>query len=220
MTDPQSITKDVYEDTSVVHDYVKKHSINPALKEIIEKKFAPLVKPAGKVLDLGCGPGHDSQILFDLGFEVIGLDYSQQMIKKAKDLYRESNKLKFIVADMRKLSKLFDENSFDGVWAAASIIHLPREEVKSVLVNLSKIVKNEGIIFFGLKEGDGEELKTDNERYGNKQIQRFFTYWDKDEFTSLAQQTNMKLIDYSQFISSPDQKNKTRWARLFYKVQK
>jgi len=103
------------------------------------RKFVYLVKKNGgsKVLDLGCGSGIQSKQLSEAGLSVVGFDLSQRMINQAK---KRAPKAKFIAGDMTKMD--FPEESLDGVFAQASLLHIPKKLIpkvlKSICLGLSK----------------------------------------------------------------------------------
>ena len=135
-------------------------------KELAE--FAELVKKnGGRVLDCGCGSGVQSKELFDRGLEIVGMDLSPKMIYEAK---KRVPKAKFVVGDMTKMN--FAKGSFGGVYARASLLHVPKKLVPRVLKSINKILKNGGILYLALKEGKGEGEVVD-ERFGKK-VRRFF----------------------------------------------
>jgi len=73
------------------------------------------VKPGERILDLGCGTGYLTQQIADLGAEVVGIDYSPEMIQKAKETYPD---VSFSVADASKFS--FTE-PFDAIFSNAAL---------------------------------------------------------------------------------------------------
>src|SRR3989338_11580752 len=113
------------------------------------EKFVSLVKQSGgkKVLDLGCGSGIQSKQLFQAGLEVVGLDLSPEMIREAK---KRVPKGKFIVGDMTEM--VFPIESFDGVFAQASLLHIPKKLIPEVLGSIHKILRTKGILYLALKE--------------------------------------------------------------------
>ncbi len=113
------------------------------------EKFVFLVKKSGgnKVLDLGCGSGIQSKQLFQSGLEVIGLDFSPEMIKEAK---KRVPRAKFVVSDMTKMD--FLKESFNGVFAQASLLHIPKKLVPKVLGLIHKILKTNGVLYLALKD--------------------------------------------------------------------
>jgi ubiquinone/menaquinone biosynthesis C-methylase UbiE len=78
------------------------------VKEKIDK-FIRLL-PGKRVLDVGCGPGHDTNYLTERGFECLGIDLSKKMIQIAKKNFKG----RFKVADFFNLR--FRDNVFDGLW--------------------------------------------------------------------------------------------------------
>src|SRR3989304_3990742 len=149
-------------------------------KELAE--FAELVKKnGGRVLDCGCGSGVQSKELFDRGLEVVGVDLSPKMVSEAK---KRVPKAKFAVGDMTKMN--FAKGSFGGVYAGASLLHIPKKLVPKVLKSINKMLKNGGILYLELKEGEGEGEVVD-ERFGKK-LRRFFSFFKTAEIKKLLSQ--------------------------------
>jgi len=63
------------------------------------------------------------------------------MILQAKKLKQVSNPPKFLVGDMTKLTELFHEDSFDAIWASASLLHITEEELPVVLAGMHQITQ-------------------------------------------------------------------------------
>lgn len=208
----QRITKSVYEDPQVIAGYIEKRSQNPALFQLVES-FAKTI-PGKRVIDLGCGPGHDAYHFADLGFKTVGVDYSSEMIKAAKILKQNENPPEFRVGDMRQIGDMFPENSFDGAWASASLLHIPHDEAPKVLKGIHKIVKDGGRVYVGLKDGDEGEQVLFYTGYG-KPIEREFIFWGKERFQQLAENSGFSVIDQKR-----DKKGDTTWLNLFLEVQK
>lgn len=119
------LTQQAYLDPAVVAGYVAEHGKKPKLIPTLEH-FAALL-PGQRVLDLGMGPGQDSWHLADLGFNVVGVDFSPEMVHAAENLESSPNRPTFLEGDMTQLAKMFPENSFDGAWVSASLLHIARE---------------------------------------------------------------------------------------------
>lgn len=118
--------------------------------------FTRVVKKNGKILDFGCGSGRDSLYFKNHGYCVSALDGSKEMCKITKDLCNIEVKEMFF-EDFK------EENTYDGIWACASLLHLPKEEITKVLKNLSISLKENGYIYVSFKYGDFEGVR--NERY-------------------------------------------------------
>ncbi|MCX6701684.1 MAG: class I SAM-dependent methyltransferase, partial [Candidatus Zambryskibacteria bacterium] len=110
-------------------------------------KFIGLTK--GKVLDVGSGPGRDGSILKEAGLDVVCLDASESMIKLSKE-----RGLNSVVGDFNSLP--FKNESFEGVWAYTSLLHIPKSEVKKPLSEIQRVLKLGGIFGLGLIEGETE----------------------------------------------------------------
>jgi|SRR3989344_318544 len=172
------------------------------------KKFAKMVRENGgfRVLDLGCGSGVQSKQLLEEGLEVVGLDLSQKMIEEAE---KKISKAKFIVGDMTKMP--FTSTSFDGIYARASLLHVPKELMPKALESILKILKSKGILYLAVKKGEGEgEVK--EEKYG-KRVKRFFSFFGEEEMGKLLDKAGFKIIDMSSEVKVKG--SKTVWIEVF-----
>jgi len=97
----------------------------------------------------------------------------------------------FVVGDMREIGEQFPEDSFDGAWVCASLLHIEREDVPKVLAGLRKVVVDNGKIYIGLKRGEGEELKQE-EKYGPKMARRFI-YWQRENFEPVLENAGFEV---------------------------
>ncbi len=148
--------------------------------------FTKKVVKGGKILDLGCGPGHHSKYFSTLNFNVTGIDLSSEMIKVAK---REFIGLDFRVMDILDLD--FEENSFDGIWASASLLHINKIQLELILKRIQKILVNDGILYISLKEGKGSELFKDI-RYGG--VEKFYAYYKFEEIKNILEDVGLVIL--------------------------
>lgn len=183
MKDTKGITINSYDKTAV--EYYKRVSEFELLPEITE--FIETVKTDGEILDLGCGPGHHSKYFSNLGFDVVGIDLSVEMIEIAKEVSEEST---FRVMDILDLS--FEKDSFDGIWASASLLHVPKKKIKSVLIKLNEILTSQGVLYISLKEGKGSELLSDI-RYGG--VDKFYVYYQLDEIQNILKDVGFDILE-------------------------
>ena len=119
-------------------------------------EFLKFFSENASILDAGCGSGRDSLNFKNLGFEVTSIDGSKKMCELASEY------LKNKVLHMQFQEIEFD-NHFDGIWASASLLHVPSSEIEDVLKRLHKSLKSEGIIYASFKYGDFEGKR--NGRY-------------------------------------------------------
>jgi SAM-dependent methyltransferase len=103
------------------------------------------------VLDFGCGPGRDLKALTQLGHRAIGLDGSRNFV----DMARKDSGCTVWQQDFLKLD--LPEAHFDGVYANASLFHIPRQELLRVLQQLRATLKPAGVLFCSNPRGDNEE---------------------------------------------------------------
>jgi SAM-dependent methyltransferase len=111
------------------------------------------------VADIGCGPGHVTAHLDDLGVEAFGIDLSPGMIEVAR---RDHPRLRFEVGSMTDLD--LADSSVAGVLAWWSLIHVPDEAIPVVLGHFRRVLRPGGPLLLGFHVGDGCRLKT--EGYG------------------------------------------------------
>ena len=108
----------------------------------------------------GCGPGRDLKTLRDLGHEAIGLEGAEAFTEMA----REYSGCEVWVQDFLTLD--LPPARFDGIFANASLFHVPPKELPRVLSELRAALKPRGVLFSSNPHGnDTEEVRPDG-RYG------------------------------------------------------
>jgi SAM-dependent methyltransferase len=132
--------------------------------------FLRLVPQGGKILDAGCGSGRDSLRFKQHGYEVEAFDASSEMCRLASALIDQPVHL-----------KTFDDvnwvSEFDGIWACASLLHVRRDSIDSVLEKLCRALRPNGAVFVSFKLRD-EEWEQDG---------RFFNGYSEDSFRGLIE---------------------------------
>lgn len=107
------------------------------------------------------------------------MDLSEEMLAGAKELIPDAD---FRKMDMYNLS--FPTDSFNGFWAVASLLHIPKRNVVKVLNQIKNVVKSGGIGFFAVKEGEDERMV----KGSVEGDERFFVFYKEDEFLKLLQE--------------------------------
>lgn len=97
--------------------------------------FREALPEQGRVLDVGCGVGVDAHYLASHGHDVIAVDRSEAMIRRAR---QQHTRVSFQVGDLRELSY---DNAFDGVVASYSLIHVPKDDIQGVLSSVKRWLK-------------------------------------------------------------------------------
>ena len=108
-------------------------------------------KPPYDILDLGCGPGRDLQYFKSLGHTVMGLDGSEALVSMA----RSNSGCE--VLQQNFLAMNLPERRFDGVFANASLFHVPSKELPRILLEVSTTLKSRGVLFCSNPRGNNEE---------------------------------------------------------------
>lgn len=132
----------------------------------IYNEFINMVKPSGKVLDLGCGSGRDSLYFKNAGYYVTSIDGSIELAKEAQKLIKQE----VIVS---KFEDFRSNEKFDGIWACASLLHVRRENIEGVLRNLTNNLNKGSVFYLSFKYGDNEYID-DKGRYFNCYIEETF----------------------------------------------
>ena len=118
--------------------------------------------PKGKeldILDFGCGPGRDLFYFRSLGHRTTGLDGSEEFCRMARQ-YSGCD-----VLQQNFLGLTLPAASFDGVFANASLFHVPGRELSKVLTQIRITLRPNGILFMSNPRGEGEGWN--GQRYGH-----------------------------------------------------
>ena len=115
-------------------------------------KFIRLLPENAVVLDAGCGSGRDSKVFLEYGFEVTAFDASPEMCKRASKYIGQE------VINMRFQDMTYD-NKFDGIWASASLLHVPMGELPDVMLRMGEAIKLGGYMYASFKYGDGTKMR-------------------------------------------------------------
>ncbi|MEQ9450487.1 MAG: class I SAM-dependent methyltransferase [Pseudomonadales bacterium] len=124
------------------------------------RPFLELVPKGGRILDAGCGAGRDLKAFWELGYEVTGFDASALLASFATSYTGiQCHHMTFDEVDWR--------TEFDGIWACASLLHIPKSELLRVLGLLSVALKNNGVLYASFQEGSGKLTLDDGRVFYN-----------------------------------------------------
>jgi SAM-dependent methyltransferase len=119
-----------------------------------------LLPEGGTILELGCGAGSHAAEMLARGFVLRATDGSPEMAEIA------SRRLNHPVATMR-FDELEEKEAFDGVWASACLLHVPRDELAGILARIHRALKPNGLFYASYKVGHGD---------GRDSLGRYYNY--------------------------------------------
>jgi ubiquinone/menaquinone biosynthesis C-methylase UbiE len=160
--------------------------------------FAERVRGAGggPVADVGCGPGHVTAHLNELGVDAFGIDLSPGMIDVAR---RDHPGLRFEVGSMTELP--LGDASVAGLLAWWSLIHIPDDEVPTVFAHFHRVLRPGGPLQLGFHVGDISRLKT--EGYGGHPMTVYVHRRQPDRVTSWLRDAGFEIE--AQWLCDPDE---------------
>ncbi len=141
--------------------------------------FLEFIPQGGHILDLGCGSGRDTLAFLNRGYRVTALDASEEMVKRAKE---------FTGSDILHLdfSQISFEITFDSVFACATLLHVPREELPEMLIKIHSALQDHGVLYMSFKNGE----------FNGKRNGRHFTDMNRESLTELLEGSPFEELDY------------------------
>ncbi len=112
-----------------------------------QNKFLNELKDGAIILDFGCGSGRDTKYFMDKGYKVTAIDGSIELCNYASEYTG-------IAVKHMMFDELDEIDSYDGVWACSSILHLPYDELKKVMNKIFIALKEKGILYTSFKYGE------------------------------------------------------------------
>ncbi|MEZ0069096.1 SAM-dependent methyltransferase [Streptacidiphilus sp. MAP12-20] len=192
---PLHVTREAYDAVAPAYAEQFRDSLRELpLDRALLGAFAELVGAGGggPVADLGCGPGHITAYLRDLGLSAFGVDASPVMIALA----REANPdLRFEVGLMSALD--LPDAGLAGVLSRWSVIHTPPEEVPSVLAEFHRVLAPGGHLLIGFSATDEPSLPTQS--YDHRVATAY--RWSPDQLSALLRAAG--LAEVARLICEP-----------------
>ena len=165
------------------------------------RELLVLAGPRTAVLDLGCGAGQDTRLLRARQHHAIGVDRTWPLLAYAR---RRNRRVPLIQGDMRALP--FRPGAFAAIWAAASLIHLPKPAARRLLRALRTMVPRGGLLAATVAQGRHAGFLRTGWIPG-----RYFARWQKAE---LARAVRRAGWDVMQLLVVSDRERKGRWLNL------
>lgn len=133
-----------------------------------QNRFLDCLKPGGKILDLGCGSGRDTKYFLQKGYPVEAIDGSAELCRAASE-YTGIPVRQMLFGDF------MGREEYDGIWACASILHLPYQELQKTIEVLAQALKPDGILYTSFKYGTYEGIRNT----------RYFTDMTREKFQAM-----------------------------------
>lgn len=125
---------------------------------VIRDEFLQYIPIGGRILDLGAGAGRDSKAFLDAGYQVVAMDGSSELCKETSK-YLGQPVICAIFQDYQP------EGMFDGIWACASLLHVPSAEMSTIVEKLVQHMNLGGVFYISFKYGEYEGMR--NGRFFN-----------------------------------------------------
>ncbi len=175
-------------------------------KEYIEKtisidmtneinKFLKVIGEKGSILDLGFGSGRDSLYFQNSGYDVYSIDPTKEFCDNGIRLG-----LKHVIEGYAQ--DINYQEKFDGIWACASLLHIPSEELVQTLMKCKTALKKDGIMYASFKYGDFEGIRDD----------RFYNDMTIDKFMYICENAGMSYIE--SWITYDKQNRNNKWINF------
>ena len=144
----------------------------------VQREFLNLLMPGSYIFDFGCGSGRDTKYFLEHGYRVDAVDGSAELCRIASEFTG-------IQVHQMLFQELQEKEMYDGIWACASVLHVPKIELANILQKMCNAVKTDGIIYTSFKYGDFE-----GERSG-----RFFSDFTEKSFFEFAKNIHELCIE-------------------------
>ena len=152
---------------------------------------------------LGCGSRRDTKYIQQSRIHLTAIDGSEAMCRCASEYTG-------IKVQHMLFQELSEKNTYDGIWACASILHLSKEELHQVILKMADALRMGGIIYTSFKYGDFE-----GERNG-----RYFTDFTIESFTEFVRNiTGIQIEDYWITGDARPGRGEQRWLNLILRKE-
>ncbi len=142
-------------------------------------RFLQYIRSGGRIIDIGSGSGRDIRYFISHGYEATGIDASSELCRILSS--------QGISVENVTIQEWEPQGHYDGIWANASLLHIPLDEVERFLVKAKASLNDGGVIFASMKTGLTKE-------YDEKG--RFFCPFDEHTLKSILQNhPSLRLID-------------------------
>jgi 2-polyprenyl-3-methyl-5-hydroxy-6-metoxy-1,4-benzoquinol methylase len=126
----------------------------------VYERFLNELVPGTHIADAGCGSGRDTKTFLQRGYVVTAFDGSPEMARVASAYSGQK-------CGVLQFQDMQFQQEFDAIWACASLLHVPKHEMRNVLHRFFTALKPGGIIYASFIEGEGERIGADGRLYNS-----------------------------------------------------
>ena len=158
------------------------------------------------IFDVGCGSGRDASYFAEQGYEVTAIDASAELIQWAQK-HHMSSRISWVHLDFSSIKNQAWENKFTGIWACASLLHVPFLELPFIINSLLDTLTDDGVMYLSFKYGEGERVDEE----------RFFCDMNESRWTTIVANIP-QVIEYDIWLSSDKRSGiKNNWFNITIK---
>jgi SAM-dependent methyltransferase len=184
----EQVTVDTY---NAVADIWNEEQDNRGFWDNEMQRFHQLL-PAGKVLEICSGGVRDAKAMIELGYDYTGTDVSEKLIEALRAKLPPDTKLYHQSVYGLEFP---DGPKFDGFWAAAVLLHVPKSRIDEALTRIRSVVKPGALGFISVKDGVGEGMVSEN--WGDEVHDRFIALYSQPEFQDKLTSNGFTAIEHS-----------------------
>jgi SAM-dependent methyltransferase len=163
-----------------------------------QSRFLSFLKPGAAVLDAGCGSGRDARVFRDLGFEVTAMEAAPSLAALAQAHIG-------LPVEVMTFDQIVWRDRFDGIWACASLLHVPASDLPDVMGRLRDALIPGGLLWASFKLGTEERIEAD----------RHFTDFDETRMIELLSKVSgLGLIEMYVTPDSRDDFSHQSWLNV------
>ncbi|MBB3441659.1 class I SAM-dependent methyltransferase [Rhizobium sp. BK379] len=160
--------------------------------------FLAALPEKARILELGCGGGQDCAYMLSKGFDVTPTDGSAELARQAEKLIGRPVKI-------MRFEELSAHEEFDGVWAEASLLHVPRADLPGILTLIRSALKQDGVFHASFKAGTAE---------GHDSFGRYYNYPSMEWLQTLFDAGGWRDISINEVDGGGYDGKPTRWLHL------
>jgi len=124
----------------------------------LHERFLAQIPDGGFILDAGCGSGRDSLAFLQQGYRLRAFDAAPEIARLAAERIGQP-------VQVQRFDELDERAAYDGVWACASLLHLPAAELPNALQRLWAALKPDGVLYLSLKHGESERIDAEGRHF-------------------------------------------------------